>query len=189
MYLYESCVILSPQIPEDQLDPTIEKLTAPLEAGGAQMQKTARWGKRKLAHPIGKNAYGFYVVFFYHLEVPGDTLENFERVCRFDETILREMTIKTVLKKKGTDIQPIVPGPGYLSDFEVRPRAAMRRRSGGDFRRESPGRPPAARPAEAAPEAAPEAPAGEAAAPEAAAAPAAAPAADAPSEEAAAAPE
>lgn len=134
MHLYESCVILSAQIPENELEGYLEKLTQPLTAGGAEIKKIAQWGKRRLAYPIEKQSYGFYVVLFFTLENATEPLENFYRLCRYDESILRQITFTVPTSKKGHEIHPLVPEPGYLSEFTM----AARPRRGGGPRRHAP---------------------------------------------------
>lgn len=135
MHIYEACVILSAQIPDDQLEGYIEKLTQPLTAGGAEIKKIARWGKRRLAYPIEKQAYGNYIVIFFTLDNPSEPLENFNRMCRYDENVLRQISFKVPTAKKGKEIQPIVPEPGYLADFSMSYRGQRR---GGERRRYAP---------------------------------------------------
>jgi hypothetical protein len=101
------------------------------------MKNFSRWGRRKLGYPIEKMEDGFYIIFFFTLATPGDLLFRFERKCAYSEEILRVMTIKVPQRKKGIDIEPIVPSPGYLSEFSMKLRPQYPRRGGGDFRRRS----------------------------------------------------
>jgi small subunit ribosomal protein S6 len=132
MYLYESCLILSAQVPESELDPLLEKLQKPLIDGGAKIERTCRWGRRRLAQPINKQADGFYVVLFYDLPDPGDAITIFERNCRYEDNVLRVATIKVPRKIHGEEIQPIYPEPGFMADFNMAPRPRHARRREGE---------------------------------------------------------
>jgi small subunit ribosomal protein S6 len=133
MPIYESCVILSPKLADPEIDATVDKLKDILVAGGAEIREVARWGRRKLAYLIEKFEDGFYVVLFYKLDKAGQTLVNFDRACKYDDNILRSMTLKLEEKKKGQPIKPLVPSPGYLAEFSMKLRPhAPRRRPDGD---------------------------------------------------------
>jgi small subunit ribosomal protein S6 len=136
MYLYESCLILSAQVPDSDLDALIEKTQKPLIDGGAKIERVCRWGRRRLAQPINKQADGYYVVLFYDLPNPGNAIALFERNCRYDDNVLRVATIKVPRKIHGEEIQPIYPEPGFMADFNMAPRPRhARRREGESFDR------------------------------------------------------
>lgn len=128
---YEACVILTTTLAEPEIDATIQKLQESLTKGAAEILHVSKWGKRKLAHPIDKAAEGYYVVYFFKLENPA-ALKEFERVCRYDDNVVRQMVVKTPVKKKGVDVKQIIPEPGWLSEFNMKLRPAMARRGGGD---------------------------------------------------------
>lgn len=155
---YEALVILNPTLGEEETNALIERLAGVLQAGGASLKETARWGKRKLAYEIEKKSEGFYVIFYFTLDesqLEGDVMGQFERTCRYDEQIMRHMVVKVPTKKRGQEIAQLVPSPGYLADFKLEPRAhSFRRRM--DYDR-GPAPAPAQAPPVAAVEAAPEA--------------------------------
>lgn len=131
---YEACVILNAQLTDAQHSALIDKMKDTLTAGGAQIKEISKWGKRKLAYEINKAYEGYYVVFYFDLEKAGDTLTNFQRLCKYDENVYREMIINVPVKKKGREIRQIVPTPGWLAEFSMKLRpSAPRRRS--DFHR------------------------------------------------------
>ncbi|GEM_PF-430315 len=147
-HIYEACVILRPGLSEPEIEAQLDRLKAPLIEGGAAFRAEARWGVRRLAYNIEKYNEGYYVVMFFTLARPGETIINFERRCRYEDNVLRVMTIKVPARKKGQEIKPIIPAPGFLADFSIRWRpAGGRRRSerGGRGRREE--APPAEGPA------------------------------------------
>ena len=169
MLNYEACVILNAQLTEADTEALIEKLGNQLASGGAKIKETAKWGKRKLAYEIGKAHDGYYVVYYFDLEKAADTLTNFQRVCKYDDNVLREMIVNVPAKKKKLEVRQLVPSPGWLAEFsmKLRPHHPRRRdysrgpRGGYEDRSPAPAAPTAAEsqeaPAPAAPEAAPEA--------------------------------
>ncbi len=134
--LYESCVILNAQLSEEDRTAQIEKLTEVLTSNGAEVTNVALWGRRILANPINKLNDGFYVIFHFRPGNPAEVLKAFDKSYRFDDNVLRVMTLKVPEMKKGVAITPMVPAPGQLADFTMKLRAqAPRRRPGGDMRR------------------------------------------------------
>ncbi len=176
--IFEALVILNASLEEEQTSQLVDRLRAHLEEGGAAIQNVVLWGRRRLAYPIRKKNEAYYVLYYFTMERGQSTLEPFELACRHDEEVYRFMVVKVPLKKKGHDIKPLVPEPGYLADFKCEPRS--HRRYGGPHSRDrdrgdrdrdrdrggvsAPPAPPAEVPATEAPVATPAAPA-EAAAP------------------------
>ncbi|MCH8332637.1 30S ribosomal protein S6 [Candidatus Sumerlaeota bacterium] len=152
--LYEACVILNARLSEEETEALVEKLKDQLTSGGAEIRQVALWGKRRLAQEIDKAAEGYYVIFFFDLNKVGQLFVNFNQSCGYDENILGVMTIKVTEKKKGQVIKPLIPAPGWLSEFTMKMKpVAARRGSRGPMRGDHhPTRPAeAAAPARSAP--------------------------------------
>lgn len=156
---YETLVILNPSLSEDEINALVDRLQGILTNGGATILDTARWGRRRLAYEIAKKNEGYYVIYYFTLDGSHEVLETIERACRYDENVMRQMTVTVPSKKHGQEVAQLVPAPGYLADFKLEPRAhGFRRRPDyGDRgpRESAPMAPPAAAPAEAAPAEAP----------------------------------
>ncbi len=133
MLNYEACVILNAQLPDAQTEALIEKLKNQLTSAGANVKEIAKWGKRKLAYEIEKATEGYYVVFYFDLAKAGNVLSEFQRVCKYDENVVREMIVNVPMKKKGTEVRQVVPAPGWMSEFSMKLRPHMPRRR--DFSR------------------------------------------------------
>jgi small subunit ribosomal protein S6 len=131
---YEAMVILNAGLSEEETEGLIGKLRDILTTGGADIRETSLWGRRRLAYEIQKKKEGYYLIFYFTLDPPGDTLEQFKKLCRYNEDILRHVFIKVPFKKKGIDVKQIVPEPGHLADYKFEPRA-FRRRPPRDSRR------------------------------------------------------
>lgn len=61
MKKYEIMYIINPTVLEEGREALIAEVNALLEANGATIAKTEKWGERKLAYPIEKKKSGFYV--------------------------------------------------------------------------------------------------------------------------------
>jgi small subunit ribosomal protein S6 len=92
---YELVYILRPTILDDQIPPSIEKVTQMVTARGGEVYEvlqTPPWGKRKLAYPIDRNNDGFYVV--NHLRMDPGTTDDFERLLKISDDVIRHVLVR-----------------------------------------------------------------------------------------------
>jgi len=89
---YELIVIVSPEVPEEELPSHIDKISEFITNKGGSVTEVERWGKRKLAYPINHFREGNYVLTRFKLE-PGTTAE-LEANIRISEKILRHLLVR-----------------------------------------------------------------------------------------------
>ncbi len=89
---YEMVMIISPEVPEEELETVIDKVSDLIVSKGGEMGQIDRWGKKKMAYPIAKFKEGNYVLSKFKFE-PGMTAE-LESDINISETILRHMLIR-----------------------------------------------------------------------------------------------
>ncbi len=89
---YELMVILSPEIAEEQLEGTIDKIGRLITGRGGTVTNTERWGKRKLAYPIKHSLEANYVLIKCKLK-PASSRE-LEANLRISEEFLRHLLVK-----------------------------------------------------------------------------------------------
>jgi small subunit ribosomal protein S6 len=89
---YELIVIVSPDVPEEELPTHLDKISEFITNKGGSVTDLERWGKRKLAYPINHFREGNYVLTRFKLE-PGTTAE-LEASLRISEKILRHLLIR-----------------------------------------------------------------------------------------------
>jgi len=108
MALYESVFIARQDISATQVESLADDLATIITERGGNVAKREYWGLRNLAYRIQKNRKGHYVLF--NLDAPADAVQEMERVMRFNEDILRYMTVRVdeleegpsaVLQQKG----------------------------------------------------------------------------------------
>jgi small subunit ribosomal protein S6 len=92
MSKYESVYIARQDFSTAQVEALNEKLTETLNELGAKVAKTEYWGLRSLAYRVKKNRKGHYTLF--QIEADKDTIAEYERQMRFNEDVLRQMTVK-----------------------------------------------------------------------------------------------
>jgi len=89
---YELIVIVSPEVPEEELPSHIDKISEFITNKGGSVTEVERWGKRKLAYPINHFREANYVLTRFKLE-PGTTAE-LEANIRISEKILRHLLVR-----------------------------------------------------------------------------------------------
>jgi small subunit ribosomal protein S6 len=93
---YELVVIMSPQVPDDEVPDAVERLIRrPVEERGGEEQDVNHappWGRRKLAYPIQKQLEGNYVVTQLRLD-PQQTKELEQRLS-ISEEVIRHLLVR-----------------------------------------------------------------------------------------------
>ena len=92
MNSYETVVILTPVLSDDQAKEAVQKFEGEIKAFGAKIKHTENWGLRKLAYPIQKKSTGFY--FLVEFESDGKVVADYELMMKRDERVLRFLTVK-----------------------------------------------------------------------------------------------
>lgn len=92
MTLYETTIVLDPQLKGGEIEEMIKKTTNFITNHGGEIVNENDWGKRRLAYEINKKQYGY----FYNVRFsgPGQLIGLLEREYRLSETVLRYLTIK-----------------------------------------------------------------------------------------------
>jgi len=90
---YELVVIVSPEIAEDDVSDTVDRLVRkPVEGEGGELQEMDNWGRRKLAYPIQKFQEGNYVL--NQLNMDPQKTDELERGLQISEDVLRHLLIR-----------------------------------------------------------------------------------------------
>ncbi|HEC31966.1 MAG TPA: 30S ribosomal protein S6 [Deltaproteobacteria bacterium] len=92
MRRYETLFIVDPELTDENLKEVAEKFKNIILADKGHIIKYDEWGKRKLAYPVGKHDYGFYILLDYC--GPSDIVNELERNMRIDERVLKYITVK-----------------------------------------------------------------------------------------------
>ena len=88
---YETVLILTPVLLQEQVDEAVAKFRKILTENGAIIVYENNWGLRKLAYPIQKKNTGFYFLFEFKAE--GTLIEKLEVEYKRDERVMRFLTI------------------------------------------------------------------------------------------------
>ncbi len=89
---YELVVILSPEVADDVVSESLERLSQGVTSRGGEVVEVNHWGRRRLAYPINRHFEGNYVVSQIKLdpsEVPG-----LEGSLSISEEVIRHIVVK-----------------------------------------------------------------------------------------------
>lgn len=100
---YEIVFIVHPDQSE-QVPAMIERYKANITTRGGTIHRLEDWGRRQMAYPIQKVHKAHYVLM--NIECDGETLGELEHSFKFNDAVLRHLTIK--MKKAVTTPSPMM---------------------------------------------------------------------------------
>jgi small subunit ribosomal protein S6 len=89
---YETVLILTPVLSEDDAKKSISNYVELLKSSGAEIVHEEHWGLKNLRYQIGKKTTGIYHLVEYRGN--GKAVDTLEVAFRRDENVLRFLTIK-----------------------------------------------------------------------------------------------
>ena len=127
---YEICFLVHPDQSE-QVPAMLERYRTLIEEKKGSIHRLEDWGRRQLAYPVAKLHKAHYVMM--NIECDSDTLTELESVFRFNDAVLRHLTIRKQ--------DAVTEQSEMLKAREEKDRSS---RDSGDRRRPSPDTAPAA---------------------------------------------
>jgi small subunit ribosomal protein S6 len=88
---YEICFLVHPDQSE-QVPAMLDRYRNVIEARGGKIHRLEDWGRRQLAFPIAKLHKAHYILM--NIECDGETLNELEGMFRFNDAVLRHLTIR-----------------------------------------------------------------------------------------------
>jgi small subunit ribosomal protein S6 len=88
---YEICFLVHPDQSE-QVPAMLERYQGMIEERGGKLHRLEDWGRRQLAYSIAKLHKAHYVLM--NVECDAETLSELEGVFRFNDAVLRHLTIR-----------------------------------------------------------------------------------------------
>jgi len=89
---YELVTILNPEIRDEDVNGTVERITQYITTKGGEIQNIDQWGRRRLAYPIGRQFEGTYVVT--HLRLAPAEAAELEANLRISEDVIRHLLVR-----------------------------------------------------------------------------------------------
>lgn len=88
---YETLIVVTPLLSEEQMKEVVAKFKKVLTDNGAEIVSEDNWGLKKLAYPIQKKSTGFY--HLTEFKADGALINKLEVEYKRDERIMRFLTI------------------------------------------------------------------------------------------------
>jgi small subunit ribosomal protein S6 len=85
-------VILSPEIGDDVISESLERLSQSVTSRGGEIVDVNHWGRRRLAYPIKRHIEGNYVVS--QVKLDPETVPALESNLRISEEVIRHMIVR-----------------------------------------------------------------------------------------------
>ena len=105
---YEILFIADPNLGEPEVDALTLQVQGFVEHAGGKIDKVEKWGKKRLAYPIGKNREGSYVLMIAN--APGSSISEVERRMRVTDGILRFLALRIDAEMKKADRKKTIRG-------------------------------------------------------------------------------
>ena len=98
MRIYEELFIVRPDATDEEVDPLIEQLKNVIVHAGGTLDKTEKWGVRKLAYRLLKHTEGQYILLQFTAQ--SDAVKEVERRLRVADLVLKYLTVRIDEKLK-----------------------------------------------------------------------------------------
>ena len=89
---YELMVILSPEIDERTVAPSLDKFLKVITNDGGSIDKVDVWGKRRFAYEIDKKTEGIYAVV--NFTATSAATQELDRQLKLNETVIRTKVLR-----------------------------------------------------------------------------------------------
>ena len=117
---YETLFVVKPTLTDEETKAQIEKTIAIITDNGGEIVAIDDMGMRKLAYPVEKNERGYYTVVYY--QAPAPLIAEFERQMRYNEEVLKFMTVKYAKKKEIEQYNKMVAAVTKKNDTPAEPK-------------------------------------------------------------------
>lgn len=98
MRTYEELFIVRPNATDEEVDPLIQQFTQVIAADGGEVQKTEKWGVRRLAYRVQKQTDGLYILLQF--TATPNAIKELERRMRVSDLVLKFLTVRIDEKLK-----------------------------------------------------------------------------------------
>jgi small subunit ribosomal protein S6 len=98
MRIYEELFIVRPDTLDEELDPLIDQFKGVITQAGGTIDKTEKWGIRKLAYRVLKQSEGQYVLMQF--TAGPETVKELERRMRVADAVIKFITVRIDEKLK-----------------------------------------------------------------------------------------
>ncbi len=91
--IYDLIFICRPATPEEEVNKIVTTLEHSAGEHGGKIEKTERWGTRRLAYRVAKHREGFFV-YMVIKGTQGDLIKELERRLKVNDAVIKYQTIR-----------------------------------------------------------------------------------------------
>jgi small subunit ribosomal protein S6 len=91
--LYDLIFICRPATPEEEINKIIATIEHSATEHGGKVEKTERWGTRRLAYRVSKHREGFFVYMVIQ-STQGDIIKELERRLKVSDAVIKYQTVR-----------------------------------------------------------------------------------------------
>ena len=128
MRIYEELFIVRSDVTDEEIDPFIEQMKTIITSAGGTIDKTEKWGIRKLAYRVAKRDEGYYVLL--QVTSDPDAVKEMERRMRVSDLVMKSITVriderlKKIEKRRKEREKRAKRRPAPMAASPARPAAA-----------------------------------------------------------------
>ncbi len=89
---YELMVVLTPDLDDQGVEETTERVRTLVTARGGEVTDLQPWGRRRLAYPVSRFRDGFYAVAKLKLEPTA--AEPLDRALKLNDAVIRHLLVR-----------------------------------------------------------------------------------------------
>jgi small subunit ribosomal protein S6 len=91
--IYDLIFICRPATPEEEINKIVTTLETSTTEHGGKIEKTERWGTKRLAYRVAKHREGFFV-YMVVKSTQGDLIKELERRLKVSDPVIKYQTIR-----------------------------------------------------------------------------------------------
>ena len=99
---YDLIFILRPDTPESEIDKVISTLDLAATEKGAKIEKTEKWGRKRMAYRVQRLREGFYV-YMVLKSSHGEVVKELERRLKVADPVMKYLTVRVDEELKRQD--------------------------------------------------------------------------------------
>jgi small subunit ribosomal protein S6 len=90
---YDLIFILRPDTPEPEIDKVIATLEHAATEKGGKIEKTEKWGRKRMAYRVARLREGFYVYMVVKSD-HGEVVKELERRLKVSDPVIKYLTVR-----------------------------------------------------------------------------------------------
>jgi len=91
MHNYELVVIIHPDLDDEAIEQALDRIRGWITDSGGSIDKTDKWGKRRMSYEIQKQNEGIY--YLLEVSIPPASIAELERNIVILEPVMRHMIV------------------------------------------------------------------------------------------------